>query len=419
VTKKGGLLLALGLGAAVLVALGVAFGKRKDDPDAFAWDPVGRGAIRETISASGEIQALRRVNVGTSVAGEIKALHVVDGQDVKAGDLLVSIDQERLRSELTRTEAMLDASQKEAARLEAGMKRARETSQRNESLFKQGLISDEAFRQDRLARESAELAFQAAQAGVAQSRAGLGSMRDSLSKTVLRAPITGKVTSLKAEKGETAIPGMSNLPGATLMIISDMSELLAEIKVNEGEVVRTKVGQTAQVTVESLPGKVFQGRVAEVATGAEGSGQSATLYRVKVALDMGNEAVRQLRPGMSARAMILTNEVKDAVRVPLQAVLEREETMEEAQKQGLLAPSSRSVVMVAKAGRVAERTLVTGIANTQFFEVKSGLEAGEVVLTGPVRKLKELKDRATVKLKAKSDTQVEEEAKRRKASGKR
>jgi len=122
---------------------------------------------------------------------------------------------------------------------------------------------------------------------------------------------------------------------------------------------------------------------------------------------------------MSARAMILTNEVKDAVRVPLQAVLEREETMEEAQKQGLLAPSSRSVVMVAKGGRVAERTLVTGIANTQFFEVKSGLEAGEVVLTGPVRKLKDLKDRATVKLKAKSDTQIEEEAKRRKASGKR
>jgi HlyD family secretion protein len=411
--------LALAGGALVLlVVLGVAFGGSKEDPDAFSWDAITRGSLRETISASGEIQAVRKVNVGTSVAGEIKSIHVKDGQDVKAGDLLVSIDQERLRSELNRTEAALDASRKEAARMEAAMKRARESNLRNETLFKQGLISDEAWRQDNLARESAELSWQAAQAGVAQSQANLVSMRDSLSKTVLRAPIDGRVTSLKAEKGETAIPGVSNLPGATLMVISDMSELMAEIKVNEGEVVRSKVGQTAQVTVESLPGRVFQGRVAEVATGNEGVGQDANMYKVKVALDMKSADVGRLRPGMSARAMILTSEARDVLRVPLQSVLEREGTAEEAQKQGLLAPAARSVVMVAKAGRATERAVTTGIANNQFFEVKAGLAEGEQVLTGPVRKLKDLKDRAAVKLKPKSDTQADEDAKKRKAGGK-
>jgi HlyD family secretion protein len=253
---------------------------------------------------------------------------------------------------------------------------------------------------------------------VAQSQANLVSMRDSLSKTVLRAPIDGRVTSLKAEKGETAIPGVSNLPGATLMVISDMSELMAEIKVNEGEVVRSKVGQTAQVTVESLPGRVFQGRVAEVATGNEGVGQDANMYKVKVALDMKSADVGRLRPGMSARAMILTSEARDVLRVPLQSVLEREGTAEEAQKQGLLAPAARSVVMVAKAGRATERAVTTGIANNQFFEVKAGLAEGEQVLTGPVRKLKDLKDRAAVKLKPKSDTQADEDAKKRKAGGK-
>lgn len=298
------------------------------------------------------------------------------------------------------------------------MKRARESNLRNETLFRQGLISDEAWRQDNLARESAELSWQAAQAGVAQSQANLAAMRDSLSKTMLRAPIDGRVTSLKAEKGETAIPGVSNLPGATLMVISDMSELMAEIKVNEGEVVRTKVGQTAQVTVESLPGRVFQGRVAEVATGNEGVGQDANMYKVKVALDMKSADVGRLRPGMNARAMLLTSEARDVLRVPLQSVLEREGTVEEAQKQGLLAPASRSVVMVAKAGRAAERAVTTGIANNQYFEVKAGLAEGEQVLTGPVRKLKDLKDRAAVKLKAKSDSQADEEAKKRKTGGK-
>ncbi len=415
---KGQKLAFAGGALAVLVALGVAFGGSKEDPDAFSWDAISRGSLRETISASGEIQAVRKVNVGTSVAGEIKSIHVKDGQDVKAGDLLVSIDQERLRSELNRTEAALDASRKESARMEASMKRARESNLRNETLFRQGLISDEAWRQDNLARESAELSWQAAQAGVAQSQANLAAMRDSLSKTMLRAPIDGRVTSLKAEKGETAIPGVSNLPGATLMVISDMSELMAEIKVNEGEVVRTKVGQTAQVTVESLPGRVFQGRVAEVATGNEGVGQDANMYKVKVALDMMSADVGRLRPGMNARAMLLTSEARDVLRVPLQSVLEREGTVEEAQKQGLLAPASRSVVMVAKAGRAAERAVTTGIANNQYFEVKAGLAEGEQVLTGPVRKLKDLKDRAAVKLKAKSDSQADEEAKKRKTGGK-
>jgi len=417
-SRKAKLLVALAAGLAVLIALGFAFGGGKEDPDAFSWDAVSKGGIRETISASGEIQAVRKVNVGTSVAGEIKAIHVKDGQDVQAGDLLVSIDQERLRSELNRTEAALDASRKEAARMEATMKRAKESNLRSESLFKQGLISDEAWRQDQLARENAELSWQAAQAVVAQSQANLVSMRDSVSKTVLRAPIHGRVTSLKAEKGETAIPGVSNLPGATLMVISDMSELMAEIKVNEGEVVRCKVGQTAQVTVESLPGRVFQGTVAEVATGNEGIGQDANMYKVKVALDMKSTDVERLRPGMSARAMILTSEAKDVLRVPLQSVLEREGTNEEAQKQGLLAPATRTVVMVAKAGKASERAVTTGIANNQFFLVQSGLAEGEQVLTGPVRRLKDLKDRAAVKLKAKSDTQVEEEARKRKSGGK-
>jgi HlyD family secretion protein len=403
----------LGLSMVVLLGAGATYRLLRESPDAFSWDTVSRGEIRETISASGEIQARTRINIGTSVAGEIKVLHVKDGQDVKFGDLLVTIDQERLRQQMAQSLALLDATRKDAARLEASMKRSQESVARTESLFRQGLVSDEDYRQARLAQESSELSFAAAKASVVQQEANVGVMRDSLGKTVIKAPIAGRVTALKAEMGETAIPGTSNLPGATLMVVSDMSEIIAEIKVNESEVVRLRTGQPAQVLVESLPGRVFQGRVYELASAAEQSGQDANMYKVKVALDMASLDIAQLRPGMSARAVILTAEKKNVLRVPLQAVLDRDGSQEEARKKGLLSPETRSIVLVAKGHKAEERTLVLGIADTQSYEVQGGLSEGEGVLTGPMRRLKELKAGDAVKLKKRSDQELEREARQK------
>ncbi len=406
----------IGAGAALLLLLVLAsvFGRNRDESDAYSWDRITKGDIRETITASGEIQARTKISIGTSVMGEIKILHVKDGQDVKAGDPLVTIDQERLKQGLLQAQAALEGARQDAGRLKAAKTRAEENFTRMESLYKQGLISDEEFRQARLNRDTSSLTFQSAESGVLQSVANLASMKDSLSKSELRAPISGRVTGLKALKGETAIPGMSNLPGATLMVISDMSEIISEIKVNESEVVRTRIGQPAQVMVESFPGRVFPGKVYEVATASEKIGTDANMYLVKVALDMTSPDVANLRPGMSARAIVLTNEAKGVLRVPLQSVLEREGSMEDAQKKGLLSPENRNVAFVAKDGKATERTVKTGIANTQFIEVKDGLQENEQVLTGPVRKLKEMKEKAVVKLRAKSDQELEEEAKKRK-----
>lgn len=414
--KRTKILLGLGSAVVLFIVLGVTLGGGGDESNTYSWDVITKGDIRETITASGEIQARTKISIGTSVMGEIKALHVKDGQDVKAGDPLVTIDQERLKQGLLQAQAALESVRQDAGRLKAAKTRAEENFTRMESLFKQGLISDEEYRQARLNRETSALSFQSAEANVQQSVANLASMRDSLSKSELRAPISGRVTGLKALKGETAIPGMSNLPGATLMVISDMSEIIAEIKVNESEVVRTRVGQAAQVMVESFPGRVFPGKVYEVATASEKIGQDANMYLVKVALDMTSQDVTSLRPGMSARAVVLTNEAKGVLRVPLQSVLEREGSMEDAQKKGLLSPESRNIAFVVKDGRAVERTVKTGIANTQFLEVKDGLQEGEKVLTGPVRKLKEMKEKATVKLRAKSDQELEEAARKRKES---
>ncbi|MDE3245913.1 MAG: biotin/lipoyl-binding protein, partial [Acidobacteriota bacterium] len=170
-SRKQKILLVAGVALVALVGLGMAFGSNKEDPDAYSWDLISKGDIRETIQASGEIQAKTRVNVGTNVAGEIKAIHVVDGQEVKAGDLLVTIDQVRLQQEMARATAALDGARQDAERLKAAMDRAHQTFARQESLFKQGLISDEEFRQAKLTKESAVLTYQGAKSNIAQSEA--------------------------------------------------------------------------------------------------------------------------------------------------------------------------------------------------------------------------------------------------------
>lgn len=405
-------------GLVLIISLGAIFGRSGDDSDKFSWDTVSKGDIREVISASGEIQAKTRINIGTTLAGEIKSIPVVDGQDVKKGDVLVVLDRVRLGQAVAQAGAALEGSRRDLARLQAAKETAESTWKRQDALHTQGLISEEAWRQAKLARESAELSAQTAQTQVGQATANLGQVRDSLDKSELRAPIDGKVTSLKAEMGEMAIPGQSNLPGATLMIISDMHELMAEVKVNESEVVRLHPGQEAQVAVDSLPGRVFNGKVAEVATGSEGgTGQDANMYLVKVAIDMKGSDVAMLRPGMSARAVILSRKVGGALRVPLQAVLEKDMSPEDAAKKGLLLAPTRNVVMVVKNGHAQEREVQLGIADTQNFEVKDGLAEGDKVVTGPLRKLRDLKEHAAMDMKDKSDSQLAAEAEKRKARG--
>ena len=404
--SKGSLYkIGLTFGLLIILGLGLIYGRNDEDSsDAFSWDSVSRGDIRETISASGEIRAKVQVNIGTSVAGEIKAIHVMDGQDVAKGELLVTIDQERLRQNLLQARGVLEGARQDAARQKAVMRRSLDSFARYEILRREGLVSEEDFQQQLLSRESALLSYRSAEANVVQCQANLKAVEDALSKASLRAPFSGRVTGLKAEVGETAIPGISNLPGATLMALSDMSIILAEVRVNESEVVRLRKGLAAQVTVESLPGKVFHGTVSEVATGTDSTGADASLYRVKIALQGAPQDLGRLRPGMSARAVIVTQEVKGAMRVALQAVLEREITQEEAQKQGLLAPASRNVVMVCKGIKAEERNVQVGIANSQFFQLLGGLSEGERVLTGPIRNLKALEPGASINLRKRSDS---------------
>lgn len=368
----------------------------------FTTEAVKRQPLRDSVAANGEVQAKTRVNVGVQVTAAIKEIHVTDGQWVKAGDLLVTLDQERYKQALNQSEMGLRMARKDLEIAQATFSKQDQTFVRQERLNKAGLTSLEEFQQVKLARDTAATTLERARVAVQQSEAQTAIAQDDLSKTVIRATMAGQVTGLKAEKGETAIAGTTNLAGAVMMVISDLSEMMAEIRVGELDVVKVAVGQPAEVTVDALPGKVFQGKVLTVASSTDrpagsstSNSQEAQSYKVRILLDGSTQERATLRPGMSARVAVLTAEHKDVLSVSLAAIQDRE-----AKAGGLgLLTGSRSVVFVVKDGKAAERSITTGLTTRRAAEVLTGLQEGDVVISGPTKQLATLANGVAVKIK--------------------
>ena len=393
----------------ILASLGgwKAFGGSGAPEILYTVEAVKRLDLKDGVTANGEIQALSRVNVGTTVTGEIKAIHVKDGQTVKAGDLLVTLDQGRFKQDLNRAELSLRMARQDQENAEATFGKQIGTFQRQQALFDQGLISVDQYQDVKLAKENADITLQRAKVAVQQAQSQVALAQDALEKTELRAPMAGRVTGLKAEKGETAIAGQTNIASAVLMVISDMSELLAECKISELEVAKLKPGQPAEVQVDAIPGMVFQGRVVNVATSSDrlpnqsmNSNQEAQNYKVRVQLSGTTEDLARLRPGMSARVAVLANEVKQVVAVPLQAVLEREDR---SGGLGLMA-RSRSVVYVLKGAVAEERVLRLGVSTRRAAEVLEGVKEGEQIISGPPKGLGALAQGKPIKLASASSS---------------
>jgi HlyD family secretion protein len=221
---------------------------------------------------------------------------------------------------------------------------------------------------------------------VAQAQAQLARAEDVLRKTEIRSPVDGVVSRLQVRQGEMVVIGIQNQPGTTLMTVSDLAELNAEVKVAEADVLRVAVGQPATVTLEAVPDRTFTGRVVEVGASAlpvTGAAASAREFRVRVRIDRPEPG---LRPGLTCDAEILTSEKRGVVTVPLQAVALRPGAEGKDQ----------SGVFVAKDGAAVFTPVTTGIIGGLDVEVM-GLAAGAPVVVGPFQTLRELKDGAKVR----------------------
>jgi HlyD family secretion protein len=376
---------------------------------------IARDVFRSYVTASGEIVATRFADVGSSVMGRVVELRVREGEPVRAGQTLARIDPVQARSDTDAAAAQISALEAEqigardqiavaTAEREAAEARALEASQaldRANELFAAQLLpaaerdaaitsADAARAQVRAAQAAvarAEQALAAAGRRVAQARAQATGARDLLDKTNITAPMDGIVSRLQVREGEMVVIGIQNQPGTTLMTISDLSSINAEVKVAEADVLRLQTGQPARVTLDAVPDTAFPGQVVEIGASAlpiQGAGAAAREFRVVVRLDA---APPSLRPGLTCDAEILAQERRNVVTAPLQSVVLRP---------GDAGEPDRTGVFVVRDGRAVFTPVTTGIIGGLEIEV-SGVEANTPIVIGPFQTLRTLQDGVAVR----------------------
>jgi HlyD family secretion protein len=407
--------LVLALVVLLVIAAAAFFATRGPSPVDVDIEPVRTSDVfRSSVTASGEIVAVRYADIGSNVMGRIVELPVTEGQQVREGQLLALIDPVPARSEAQAAAAGVRAleaetaaatEQQKAARAEAAQARARAAEaqanfRRADELAKQGLSARSEFDAAKAAADATAAQAAAAEASiarseqsllaagrrVAQARAQLARAADVLQKTEIRSPLDGVVSRLQVRQGEMVVIGIQNQPGTTLMTVSDLAQLNAEVKVAEADVLRVALEQPATVSLEALPGRTFTGRVVEVGASAlpvTGAAASAREFRVRVRIDRPEAG---LRPGLTCDADILTNEKRNVTTVPLQAVAIRP------------GPDGkdRSGVFVVREGTAVFTPVATGIIGGLAIEM-TGVAAGAPVVVGPFQTLRELADGTPVR----------------------
>ncbi|MFQ5701621.1 MAG: efflux RND transporter periplasmic adaptor subunit [Acidobacteriota bacterium] len=390
-----------------------------------------------TVKASGEIQPRVFVNVSSQVPGEIVGLRVQEGDHVKKGDILVQLDPKQYRSNVDRLEANLRIARINLDREKTALATYKHALDRQLRLASAEIVSRENLENAQLQYDTSRIQVRALEEQILQAQADLAKARDELAKTTIRAPMDGLVTRVNAKLGEQVIIGTMNNPGTSILVLSDMSELLAEVKVDETEVTQVTPGDKATVTVDAIENHDFDGVVTEIAhTALKERDVSRFVVKVSLRETPGGqmEARRELplpagakigptlaslRPGMSAHAAIEVASKAHALVVPIQAVIERkrgdvetaleESAGKESETSGTLAaeaddtasaggvpPGVRDedveILFVDRDGRAEMMPVKTGLSDEFNVEIlDAALQPGDHVVVGPYRTLKKLK----------------------------
>jgi HlyD family secretion protein len=284
---------------------------------------VTKGELRQIVSASGNVNPAVKVEISANISAEITKLHVREGDPVNKGDVLVSLDAYRHKANNRQAQAGLQAAQAQVRLAKARLNLAQKTFDRQNELFAKKLTSKELLDAAETEAAVAEASLAAAKDNASQASAGLMVTRDELSKATIRSPMDGVVTRLSKEEGEIALG--STFARDVIMVVSDPSEIIAKVDVDEADVVEVEIGDNATIEIDALPGQKFDGNVIEIAGSAKvtqlGTQEETVDFEVEVLLK-GDTSL--MRPGMSATADIVT-EVKDAVlQVPIQCVTMRD-----------------------------------------------------------------------------------------------
>lgn len=349
----------------------------------------------ETASASGKIQPEVEVKISPEVSGEIIELPVIEGQHVQAGDLLVSINPDLYKAALNRAQASMNAANSGLSQARAQFTEAKKSYDRSKNLYDQNVISqadwdaaERAYAVSELAVESAEFQLESAQATYREAQ-------DNLKRTTILAPVTGTISALNVELGERVV-GTAQMAGTELMRIANLSDMEVLVEVNENDIVKVSVHDTAVIEVDAYLGEKYKGVVTEIANSANTTGTSAdqvTNFEVKVRILRSSYAtddnVQPFRPGMTASVDIQTNRREGILTVPIEAVTVRDDTSSTTTARVYSSSNDDEeaeefeVVFVPENGKATIRIVTTGIQDERFIEILSGLSEGEKIVVGP------------------------------------
>jgi HlyD family secretion protein len=410
----------IGAGVAVVIIIFVvlALGQGRRGGVDVRTEEVQRRDLVSVVTASGRIRPHRRVDIQAEVSGRIVDLRIVEGELVSEGDTLLVIDPSTFEAAVQRARAALASAQASATQARANRDQARRQFDRTLRIHEQSpeLISDSEFETAETNFEVQEALYQAAEHMVEQARANLREARDRLAKTVLIAPMTGLVTRLNVEQGETAIVGTMNNPGTVLLTVADLSEMEAVVEVDETDIPQIELGDSASIEIDAFPDDVFTGRVTEIAhssiqggtLGLSGSTSDQSVdFEVVIQL---SDPPASLRTDLSATADIVAAMRDSILSIPIIALTLRTPEPEETEE-----PSSDSesepidlveqeepeeeegVFVVGEDNTVTFRPVTVGIAGREHFEVLEGLEEGEVIVAGSYQAIRQLENGDLVK----------------------
>ena len=376
-------------------------------------EQVERRDLVASVTASGQVQPHTKVDVSSDVTGRIVRLAVAEGQMVTKGQFLLQIDPVQTEAAVQRAEAGLASARAQAAQAKAnwiqadrGYKRQADVKAKNPQL-----ISEQELEQLKTQAEVNEALYEAAQHQVEQAVATLRDARRALEKTTIIAPMSGRITRLNVEEGETAIQGTLNKDAATLLTISDLGVMETKVKVDETDVARISLGDSAVVQIDAFPDTTFVGKVTEISNSsvkAAATGQAADQaidYEVTIQL---LNAPAETRPDFSATAKIVTDARQRALSIPIIALTVRENealanadtapTIGGRQPQKQIGKKDvEGVFVVGADNKVTFRPVKVGIAGEKHFEVTSGLKEGDKIVAGTYQAIRELKDGALVR----------------------
>jgi len=366
---------------------------RGHKPMAVQTAKVERQKIVQKVSATGKIQPKSKVEISADVSGKIEKLPIVEGQWVEKGAFLVGLARERYVAAVESAVANVSAAEANAAMVRENLKRLENEYERSKTLQASGTEPKAVFESKESDFRVEVARYKSAQDQVAQASAALKQSRDDLAKTSIYAPMAGTISALDKELGEIALG--SQFQKDVILVIGDLTQMEAQVNVDENDVGSIAIGQVAEIQVDALPDRTLRGVVSEISNSANTTGNGTTEQKTEFAVTISiTDPPKDLRPGMTASADIITKTEDRALSVPIQSVAVR--TVDQLAKKGEKRKDAEQaykadkdgfaeIVFCVQDGKATAKQVKTGIQGENLIQIVDGLREGDEVVIGSYR----------------------------------